>query len=105
MKLSRFIKVQIAAIVADWEDFARTLPAGRSMTALALRDHGREILLTIASEMDRPQSDQQRTAQAEDIPPPRSRPAPLRQNMARCGRWPASTWCSCSPNSARCVPA
>ena len=67
MKLSRFIKVHIAAIVADWEDFARTLPAGRSMTALALRDHGREILLTIAADMDRPQSDQQRTAQAEDI--------------------------------------
>jgi len=67
MKLSRFIKVHIDAIVADWEDFARTLPAGRSMTPLALRDHGREILLTIAADMGLPQSDQQRTAQAEDI--------------------------------------
>lgn len=67
MKLSRFIKAQIESIVADWEDFARTLPAGKSMTRLALRDHSREILLTIAAEMARPQSDQERAAQAEDI--------------------------------------
>ena len=67
MKLSHFINTHIDAIVADWEAFARTLPAGKSMTPLALRDHGREILLIIAADMDRPKSDQQRTAQAEDI--------------------------------------
>jgi len=67
MKLSHFIKAQIDSIVADWEAFARTLPAGKSMTRLALRDHGREILLAIAEEMERPQSDQERAAQAEDI--------------------------------------
>jgi RsbT co-antagonist protein rsbRD N-terminal domain len=67
MKLSHFIKTQIDSIVADWEDFARTLPAGKAMTRLALRDHSREILLTIAAEMERPQSDQDRAAQAEDI--------------------------------------
>ena len=67
MKLSHFIKAQIDSIVADWEDFARTLPAGKSMTRLALRDHSREILLTIAAEMERPKSDQERAAQAEDI--------------------------------------
>jgi hypothetical protein len=37
------------------------------MTPLALRDHGREILLTIAREMDRPKTDQERTALAEDV--------------------------------------
>lgn len=67
MKLSQFIQTRIDTIVTNWEDFARTLPAGRSMTPLALRDHGREILLTIAAEMGRPLSDLQRTAQAEDI--------------------------------------
>jgi signal transduction histidine kinase len=67
MKLSQFIQAQIDLIVADWEDFARALPAGRSMTPLALRDHGREILLTIAREMDRPKTDQERTALAEDV--------------------------------------
>ena len=67
MKLSHFIQAHIDAIVADWEAFARSLPAGKSMTQLALRDHGREILLIIAAEMDHPKSDQERTAQAEDI--------------------------------------
>ena len=67
MKLSHFIKAQIDAIVADWVAFAGTLPAGKSMTRLALRDHSREILLTLAAEMERPQSDQERTEQAEDI--------------------------------------
>ena len=67
MKLSQFIKTNLDSIVADWEDFARTLPAGKSMTRLALRDHSREILVSIAAEMERPQSDQERNAQAEDI--------------------------------------
>ena len=67
MKLSHFIKLQIEPIVANWENFARTLPAGKSMSRLALRDHSREILLTIAAEMERPPSDQDRRAQAEGI--------------------------------------
>ncbi len=67
MKLSQFIKTNLDSIVADWEDFARTLPAGKSMTRLALRDHSREILVSIAAEMERPLSDQERSAQAEDI--------------------------------------
>jgi signal transduction histidine kinase len=67
MKLNRFIKANIDLIVADWEAFARTLPAGKAMPRLALRDHSREILLTIAAEMAVQKSDQARTAQAEDI--------------------------------------
>lgn len=67
MKLSHFIRANIEAIVADWESFGRTLPAGRSMSRLALRDHSREILLSIATGMERPQTDRERTAQAEDI--------------------------------------
>ena len=66
MKLSQFIKASLDSIVDDWEDFARTLPAGKSMTRLALRDHSREILQSIAAEMERPKSDQARSAQAED---------------------------------------
>jgi signal transduction histidine kinase len=67
MKLSQFIKANIDSIVADWVDFAAKLPAGKSMTTLALRDHSREILMSIAAEMERPKSDQQRSEQAEDI--------------------------------------
>ena len=67
MNLAQFINSQIDSIVADWEDFARTLPAAKSMTRLALRDHCREILLTIAAAMEQTKSDLERTAQAEDI--------------------------------------
>jgi len=67
MKLSAFIKDNLDAIVADWEAFARKLPAGRTMSALALRDHSREILLAIAADMEIGQSDQERAEQSQDI--------------------------------------
>ena len=69
MKLSVFIQENLVAIVADWEAFARTLPAGQTMSALALRDHSREILLAIAAGMELRQSDQQRADEAQDFVP------------------------------------
>ena len=67
MKFSAFIKDNVDAIVADWEAFARTLPTGKTMSALALRDRSREILLAIADDMERRQSDKERAAESEDI--------------------------------------
>jgi signal transduction histidine kinase len=69
MKLSEFIKNNLDAIVADWEAFARKLPAGRTMSALALRDHSREILLAIAQDMELSPSDKERAEQSQDITP------------------------------------
>ncbi len=69
MKLSVFIKDNLDAIVADWESFARKLPAGRTMSALALRDHSREILLAIADDMELRHSEQERADQSQDIAP------------------------------------
>ena len=69
MKFSAFINESLDAIVADWEAFARTLPAGQTMSTLALRDHSREILLAIASDMELRQSPQERAAQSQEIVP------------------------------------
>ena len=69
MKLSAFINDSLDEIVADWEAFARTLPAGQTMSALALRDHSREILLAIAKDMELRQSPQERAAQSQEIVP------------------------------------
>lgn len=69
MKFSAFIKDNLDAIVADWEAFARTLPAGQTMTALALRDHSREILLAIAADLGLRHSDQERADESQDIVP------------------------------------
>ncbi len=69
MSFSAFIKDNVDALVADWEAFARTLPAAQTMSTLALRDHSREILLAVAADMARPLSDRQRVAQSEAITP------------------------------------
>ena len=69
MKFSAFINESLDAIVADWEAFARTLPAGQTMSTLALRDHSREILLAIAKDMELRQSPQERAAQSQEIVP------------------------------------
>jgi signal transduction histidine kinase len=67
MTFTAFIRDNLDAIVADWEAFARQLPAGRTMSTLALRDHSREILLGLAHEMELAQSDLQRAEQSQDI--------------------------------------
>lgn len=69
MKFSAFIEDNLDAIVADWEAFARKLPAGQTMTDLALRDHSREILLAIAADLKLQHSDQERADQSQDIVP------------------------------------
>jgi len=53
MKLSHFITSHMEHILVEWETFAKTLrPASDGLTAEALRDHGRQILETIAREID-----------------------------------------------------
>lgn len=69
MKLSDFIRDNLDAIVADWEAFAGKLPAGRTMSALALRDHSREILLSIAGGMELRHSDEERADESQEIVP------------------------------------
>ncbi len=71
MKLSAFIQGNIDQIVAEWASFARTmLPSARTMTDLALRDHGRGILLAIAQEMDTGQSESERSAKSKGADAP-----------------------------------
>lgn len=57
MTLDEFIADNGAAIVSSWQDHAMTLlPGSKSMTALALQDHAREILDAIVVDMRTPQS-------------------------------------------------
>lgn len=59
MKLSNFIKENIEHIVSDWEAFAVTLlPASKTMSRLQLRDHARQILLAISSDLDTSQTEE-----------------------------------------------
>ena len=56
-RLSRFIRDNVEPILAEWETFARSLPEGAAMNVVALRDHAKEMLLVIAADLERPQSD------------------------------------------------
>lgn len=56
MRLAEFIRGQTDALLADWETFARTLPAANDADIVVLRDHAREMLMVIASDLEQPQS-------------------------------------------------
>jgi signal transduction histidine kinase len=63
MPLSSFIKENMEAIVQEWLAFAMTMePAATTMSALALRDHAKPILLAIAKDLE---SSQTARAQAD----------------------------------------
>jgi signal transduction histidine kinase len=58
MRLSTFIRENSAAIIAEWESFARSLvPAAAGMSPLSLRNHISYILAFIADDIDTVQTD------------------------------------------------
>lgn len=57
MRLAPFIEQNLEPILQEWDTFARTLlPAADSMSAAALRDHARQILMAVAADMRTHQS-------------------------------------------------
>jgi signal transduction histidine kinase len=58
MRLSSFIRQKSESIIAEWENFARTLvPASSDMSPLSLRNHISYILAFIADDIDSLQTD------------------------------------------------
>ena len=58
MKLSQFLLDHQDQILLEWDKFARyTAPSGSDMSRSALRDHAQELLIGIANNMERPQSE------------------------------------------------
>ena len=61
MKLAAFIATHMDAIVAEFVSFAATLrPAAIDISSVELRDHAREILSTIAADLDSKQTSKQK---------------------------------------------
>ena len=70
MRFSAFIKENLEQIIAEWETFARTLlPAAKTVSGLALRDHCRGILLTIATDMETSQTTDERSDKSKQVMP------------------------------------
>jgi signal transduction histidine kinase len=70
MKFSTFISANLDVIVGEWEAFAKTLPAAQSMSSIALRDHCRLILSTIAADMETAQTDEEQASKSTCTAPP-----------------------------------
>ena len=64
-ELSSFIRENIEAILDEWDSFAGSLPAARAMDMRALRDHAREMLMAIATDLDTPQTGLQQSEKAK----------------------------------------
>ncbi|HEV7442630.1 MAG TPA: HAMP domain-containing sensor histidine kinase [Steroidobacteraceae bacterium] len=66
MRFSAFIRGHLDETVREWGSFARTmLPSAKTMSDLALRDHGRAILLAIAEDMETSQSEAERSSKSK----------------------------------------
>ena len=89
-RLSTFIRQNTEPILEEWETFARSLPMGAEMDVLALRDHARQMLEVIATDLDTAQTTKQQDAKArggDDAPKAdRGRLAPPPRNTVRAGR-------------------
>ncbi len=67
MRLADFIRANIEPILQKWDEFAETvIRSARGMDKAAIRDHAREMLLTIAAELDRANSGQPLVAPSEE---------------------------------------
>jgi signal transduction histidine kinase len=73
MTLSRFITENMEDIVTEWQAFATTMePAASTMTALALRDHAKPILLAIAKDLGSSQTALAQSDKSKGLAPPLS---------------------------------
>jgi signal transduction histidine kinase len=65
MRLSDFIREHADQILATWDEFAATVAhEGKELDQKALRDHAGQILLTIAADLEQPQSNAQQIAKS-----------------------------------------
>ena len=65
--LSAFLRENSEPILAEWETFARGLQVGEPLDIVALRDHAKEMLTVIATDLDEAQTDLQQSDKARGL--------------------------------------
>jgi signal transduction histidine kinase len=65
MRLSAFITDEIEPILDDWERYAAQIPAARDMDRDELRDHARQILETVAKDLNGSQTSEEQKKKSE----------------------------------------
>ena len=69
MRLADFIRAEMAPILQDWEEFAKTILSARYLGKTGLRDHARDMLLEIAEDLDSHQSESEQSAKSKGCKP------------------------------------
>ena len=68
MRLSTFLRVHAEDILKAWDEFAATVEHdGTMLDKKTLRDHAGEILLTIANDLDRPQTETEQVEKSKGL--------------------------------------
>lgn len=69
MKLADFIRSNIEALLLEWDKFALTIESAEKLDKTGRRDHAREMLMAIADDLDRPQTEEQQIARSKGQAP------------------------------------
>ncbi|WP_018167962.1 GGDEF domain-containing protein [Thioalkalivibrio sp. ALMg9] len=69
MRLAEFIRKEMEPILQDWEEFAGTLLHASQMGTTGLRDHARDMLLTIADDLESHQSESEQADKSKGCEP------------------------------------
>ena len=69
MRLSNFIMTNLEAIVTEWESFASTVLPEKQFDKAALRNDAAQMLLSIARDMETPQTASQQTRKSKGLGP------------------------------------
>jgi diguanylate cyclase (GGDEF)-like protein/PAS domain S-box-containing protein len=70
MALSVFIRTNLEPILQEWETFAGTLLPLNMLDTAVLRDHAQRMLETIAADLERPQTAEQKDQKSKGRAPP-----------------------------------
>ena len=70
--IADFIRAEMEPILQTWQEFASTIFRGRDMNRAELRDHAKEVLLTIAEDLDHPQSKREQVVKSKGLEPKES---------------------------------
>src|SRR5688572_1771187 len=66
VRISEFIRSNVEVILAEWDRFARA-NGPLEMTDLVLRNHAKQMLLTIAADIETPQSGEEQTLKSQGL--------------------------------------
>ena len=107
MPLAIFIQKNTPQIISEWETFARSLtPTSDDMTPLTLRNHIKEILVFIVSDIGSPQSGAEQIEKSHGGGLKETRKAPARpRHMPPCVWREALIWIRWFRSTELYVPA